>query len=102
MNKFIGQKRINIDGRHDYMLRVSNRDVDASLMNYLLLIERVEVVEAGEEGLTEICHLKSNELVECMRMPFAHIEIYRNKQVGSKEYDVLLLGVNLSGMWFSE
>ena len=52
MDKFIGHKRINIDGRHDYMIRVHNTDFDESLMNYLLLIERVEVVEAGEEGLT--------------------------------------------------
>ena len=102
MDKFIGHKRINIDGRHDYMIRVHNTDFDESLMNYLLLIERVEVVEAGEEGLTEICHLKSNELVQCMKIPFAHIEIYRNRQVGSKDYNVLLLGVNPRGMWLSE
>lgn len=102
MNKFIGHKRININGRHDYMLRVSNMDIDPYLMNYLLLIERVEVVDAGEEGLTEICHLKSDELVQCMKMPFAHIEIYRNRQVGSKEYDVLLLGVDSRGIWFCE
>jgi len=102
MDKFIGCRQINIDGRYNYMIRVHNTDVTGQLMNYLLLLDRVAIFKAGEEGFTEICHLDSNELVECLRNSFNHLEIYRDRRVGSREYNVLLLGVNKRKMWFAE